>query len=265
MPDERAATRLPVLFLGHGTPLNAVRDNAFTRGWSALGRQLPRPQSILAISAHWYTMGTGVTAMDRPRTIYDFGYRNLGHLKYPAPGDPALAERVAQLLAPRPVVRDQSWGLDHGSWSVLLFLFPKADIPVVQLSIDGSEPPSTLFDLAKRLSPLREEGVLIMATGNVVHNLEHYIRSGDGAPYPWAERFDALVRDKLNARDWEALADYESLGDDAALAVPTPDHYLPLVYAMGASDPAEPVSFRNEAIEGGSMSMRTVVFGGGVR
>jgi 4,5-DOPA dioxygenase extradiol len=224
-----------------------------------LGKEIPRPHAILVVSAHWYTIGTAVTAIERPETLYDFGYRNLDHIKYPAPGNPVLAERVAELLAPCPVVRDHTWGLDHGAWSVLLRLYPKADVPVVQLSIDGSQRPMVHFDLGRRLAPLRDEGVLIMGTGNIVHNLERYIRNGH--PYPWAQRFDGFVRDRLDARDWLALVDYELLGEDAALSVPTPDHYLPLVYAIGAADPTEPVAFCNEAIEGGSMSMRTVIFG----
>lgn len=255
--------RHPVVFVGHGTPLNAIDDNAYTRGWKALGANLTRPGAILCISAHWYTRGTAVTAMERPRTIYDFGYRNLQHLVYPAPGDPALAEEVASLLAPIAVARDQSWGLDHGTWSVLLKAFPRADIPVVQLSMDGTKPSPFHCDIGRRLAPLRDRDVLILATGNIVHNLERYIRvpGATAPPFPWAERFDHLVRDKLVARDWEALVDYESLGADAAQSVPTPDHYLPLVYALGAADPEEPVSFPIEGIAGGSMSMRSVLFG----
>jgi 4,5-DOPA dioxygenase extradiol len=261
MPWERASPRLPVVFIGHGTPLNAIADNEFTRTWATLGAKIRRPRAILAISAHWYTVGTGVTAMEAPETIYDFGYRNLRHLRYPAPGLPALAERVAELLAPCPVVHDKSWGLDHGSWSVLLKAYPAADIPVVQLSIDGTQRPRVHYELGKRLAPLRDEDVLILATGNIVHNLDLTIREGTAAPYPWAERFDCTVRDRLIERDWESLVDYDSLGPDAALSVPTPDHYLPFVYALGAADPDEPVWFPIEGIDRGSMSMRCVVFG----
>jgi 4,5-DOPA dioxygenase extradiol len=254
--------KFPVVFVGHGTPLNAIDDNVYTRGWAALARMVPRPRAILCVSAHWYTRGTGVTAMAKPRTVYDFGYRNLQHLIYPAPGDPALAEEVANLLSPIEVARDQSWGFDHGTWSVLLKAYPAADIPVVQLSMDGTKPPQFHYEVGHRLAPLRERNVLIFATGNIVHNLEHMIRAPGGAPpFPWAERFDHLVRDKLVERDWDALVDYEMLGMDAAQAVPTPDHYLPLVYAMGAADPREPVSFPIEGIAGGSMSMRSVLFG----
>lgn len=256
-----ANSRRPVVFLGHGTPLNAIADNVFTRGWTELGSRLGRPKHILAISAHWFTRGTGVTAMARPETIYDFGYTNLRHLKYPAPGDPDLAARVAALLRPTTVVEDQSWGLDHGTWSVLLKLFPAADIPVVQLSIDGTQPPAFHFELGRRLRPLRDEDVLILGTGNIVHNLERAIRTPDAPPYPWAVAFDALVRQKLESRAWQSLVDYGSLGVEASLSIPTPDHYLPLVYAMGAADPQEPVGFPVEGIDMGSMSMRSVVFG----
>jgi 4,5-DOPA dioxygenase extradiol len=252
----------PVAFIGHGTPLNALDDNAFTRGWAALAAKLARPRAILSISAHWYTRGTAVTAMERPRTIHDFGYNNLQHLSYPAPGDPILAEEVANLLAPIEVVRDHSWGLDHGTWTVLLKAYPEADIPVVQLSIDGTKPPQFHRELGRRLAPLRDKDILILATGNIVHNLEHFIRSPGGAPpFAWAERFDRLVRDKLTEREWDAVVDYESLGADATKAVPTPDHYLPLVYALGAANPEEPISFPIEGIAGGSMSMRSIFFG----
>jgi 4,5-DOPA dioxygenase extradiol len=261
MAWKRSGAPLPVVFIGHGTPLNSVADNAFTTAWATLGATLPRPKAILAISAHWYTYGTGVTATETPETIRDSGYFHLSHLRYPAPGLPALAERVAELLAPCPVVRDMNWGIDHGSWSVLLKAYPSADIPVVQLSIDGTQRPQVHFELGNRLAPLRDEGVLILATGNIVHNL-NLIANGDAAdPYPWARRFDLTVRDLLLERAWGSLVDYEALGPDAALSVPTPDHYLPLVYALGAADPAENISFPVEGIDCGSISMRSVVFG----
>jgi len=196
----------PIAFIGHGTPLNALDDNAYTRGWAALAAKLARPRAILSISAHWYTRGTAVTAMERPRTIYDFGYKNLQHLTYPAPGDPILAEEVANLLAPIEVVRDHSWGLDHGTWTVLLKAYPEADIPVVQLSIDGTKSPQFHRELGRRLAPLRDKNILILATGNIVHNLEYFIRSPGGAPpFAWAERFDRLVRDKLTEREWDDM------------------------------------------------------------
>ncbi len=254
--------RLPVLFVGHGTPLNAIADNQFTRAWAMLGARIPRPRAILVISAHWYTYGTGVTAMEQPETIYDFGGgSDLRRLRYPAPGLPDLAERVAELLAPCPVVRDQNWGFDHGCWSVLLKAYPAADIPVVQLSIDGTQRPQVHYELGRRLAPLREEGVLIFTSGNIVHNLGLVIPDDRASPYPWAERFDLAVRDRLTRRDWNALVDYGSLGPDAALCVPTPEHYLPLVYALGAANPDESISFPVEGVHLGSVSMRCVVFG----
>lgn len=252
-------SQLPVLFIGHGTPLNAISDNRFTQGWAAIGNAI-RPRQILSISGHWFTRGTRVTAMEHPRTIYDFGYRNLGHLSYPAPGSPALAHRIGDLLRPTPVTSDFDWGLDHGTWSVLLKAYPNADIPVVQLSIDGLQPPQFHFELGRRLVPLRHEGVLIVATGNIVHNLDFSIRSGPEIPYPWAERFDAAVRDKLLTRDWQSLIDYDRLSPDWELAVPTPDHYLPLLYAIGASDPSDAISFPLEGVARGSMSMRSIIF-----
>lgn len=252
--------RLPVLFIGHGTPLNAISDNTYTQAWARLGQTI-HPRAILSISAHWYTRGTRVTAMQSPPTLYDFGYRNLRHLTYPAPGSPSLARRIANQLAPKPVIADQDWGLDHGTWSVLLKAYPAADIPVVQLSIDRLGSPRLHFELGRRLKGLRDKGVLIMATGNIVHNLDFIIRSGPARPYPWAERFDAIVRDKLVARAWNDLIDYQNLGDNTEYAVPTPDHYVPLLYALGAANVSEPLMFPVEGIDHGSMSMRCVQFG----
>jgi 4,5-DOPA dioxygenase extradiol len=256
-----AASRMPVLFVGHGTPLNALADNDFTRAWGCIG-DLVRPSAILSISGHWYTRGLGVTAMKNPRTIYDFGYQNLRHLTYPAPGSPALAERIATLLAPRMVIRDQSWGLDHGTWSVLLKMYPDANIPVVQLSIDASVSMKEHFERGRALRSLRDEGVLIIATGNITHNLELSIRSGPEPAFPWAERFDGRVRDVLESRDWERLLSYKTLDEEADLSIPTEDHYLPLIYAIGAADKDEPLHFPIEGISRGTMSMRSVFFGG---
>jgi 4,5-DOPA dioxygenase extradiol len=262
MLEKIVGQRLPVLFIGHGTPLNAIADNTFTRGWAMLGARVPRPRAIVVISAHWYTYGTGVTAMERPETIYDFGGgSDLRRVRYPAPGFPDLAEHIAELLAPCPVVRDQSWGFDHGCWSVLVKAYPAADIPVVQVSIDGTQRPQVHYELGRRLSPLRDEGILIFTSGNIVHNLNLVILDDAATPYPWAERFDLAVRDRLMNRNWESLVDYQSLGPDAGLSVPTPEHYLPLVYALGAADPDENVAFPVEGIHLGSVSMRSVVFG----
>ncbi|HEY1873642.1 MAG TPA: 4,5-DOPA dioxygenase extradiol [Steroidobacteraceae bacterium] len=262
MPEPRS--RLPALFLGHGSPLNALQTNAWTRGWAALGHTLERPRAVLAISAHWYIEGTAVTAMESPRTIHDFGGfpPELFAMRYPAPGDPALAARVQRLLAPLPVAADHEWGLDHGSWSVLCHLFPQADVPAIQLSIDATRPPSFHYGLGARLRPLREEGILLLGSGDVVHNLQTYRRGRQRQePYDWAVRFEARVREGLTSGAHAPLIDYAALGRDALLAVPTPEHYLPLLYVLGASVPGEAVSFPVEGIDGGSVSMLAVQFG----
>jgi len=257
-------TPLPVLFLGHGSPMNALQTNDWTRAWARLGTTLPHPRAVLAISAHWYVADTAVTAMASPRTIHDFGGfpRELFAVRYPAPGEPALAERVQRLLAPLRVRADHSWGLDHGSWSVLRHVFPHADVPVVQLSIDETQPPAFHHDLGARLRPLREEGILLIGSGDVVHNLHTYAWGRHAQqPYEWALRFEAEVRARLLAGDHAPLIDYSSLGNDALLSVPTPEHYLPLLYVLGASVPGEPVSFPVEGMDGGSVSMLAVQLG----
>jgi 4,5-DOPA dioxygenase extradiol len=258
------ATRFPAVFFGHGNPMNALADNAYTRGWSALAAALPRPRAILSVSAHWYLPGTHVTAMRQPRTIHDFGGfpRELYEVQYPAPGSPDLATRVQQLLAPLDVVRDERWGLDHGTWSVLVHAYPNADIPVVQLGIDETQPASYHYELAKRLAPLRDEGVLIAGSGNIVHNLHAYAWGRHPAQqFDWAVRFETQARAFLDAGNHEPLVDYERLGNDALLSVPTPDHYLPLLYVIGTRQPGEAVSYPVEGGDGGSISMLSVRIG----
>jgi 4,5-DOPA dioxygenase extradiol len=259
------SARLPAVFLGHGNPMNALRENSWTRAWAALGAGLaPRPRGVLAVSAHWYVAGSAVTAMPEPRTIHDFGGfpRELFAVRYPAAGDPALAARVQQLLAPLPVRADFSWGLDHGTWAVLRHVFPQADVPVVQLSIDETRPAAFHHELGLRLRALRDEGVLLLGSGDVVHNLETYAWGGHPAqPYDWALRFETTVRSRLAAGEHRLLIDYTELGSDALLSVPTPEHYLPLLYVMGASFPGERVSFPAEGVDGGSVSMLAVRFG----
>ena len=258
------AAPLPVVFLGHGNPMNALAANAWTRAWAALGAALPRPRAVLAISAHWYVPATAVTVSPKPRTIHDFGGfpRALYEVRYPAAGDAALAARVQQLLAPLPVLADHAWGLDHGTWSVLRHVYPEADVPVVQLSIDERQPASFHYQLGERLQPLRDEGILLLGSGDVVHNLHTYAWGRHPQePYDWALRFEARVRERLGAADHAALIDYTSLGADARLAVPTPEHYLPLLYVLGASVAGEPVSFPVEGMDGGSVSMLAVQFG----
>jgi 4,5-DOPA dioxygenase extradiol len=253
--------RMPAIFFGHGSPMNAL-GGPWTEAWAALGRRLPRPKAVLCISAHWYVDGIAVTAMERPRTIHDFyGFpRELYHVDYPAPGDPWLAARTADLLAPLAVRADRDWGLDHGTWSVLVHLFPDADVPVVQLSIDRTRPSHFHYELGRRLAPLRDEGVLLCGSGDVVHNLRLIDWSGGGA-LPWAAGFNDRVKSLLVARDDQALVDYAELGEDAALSIPTPEHYLPLLYALGARGEDEPVAFFNDAIDLGAISMLGVIFG----
>jgi 4,5-DOPA dioxygenase extradiol len=252
---------MPAIFFGHGNPMNAIQQNDYTRKWNQIGANLPRPKAILCISAHWYIPGAAVTVSTAPRTIHDFGGfpKSLYEVQYPAPGDPELAERVQNLLAPLPVLLDQSWGLDHGTWSVLRHVYPQADIPIVQLSIDETQPSTFHFEIGKRLADLREEGVLIVGSGNLVHNLHTYAWGRHmPEPYDWARRFEDRAREILRSGQHEPLVDYEKLGREAMLSVPTPDHYLPLLYVLGARTPSDYVEFPVEGVDGGSISMLAV-------
>ncbi len=259
------ANSLPALFFGHGNPLNAIEENAYTRAWTAIGKRLAKPKAILASSAHWYLPATLVTAMEKPRTIHDFGGfpRPLYEVEYPAPGDPELAARVQELVSPVAAVqRDQSWGLDHGTWSVLCRLFPDADIPVVQLSIDETQEPAFHYEVGKCLTTLRDEGILVIGSGNLVHNLHTYAWGRHPVePFDWALRFEEQARDLLAADDIEPLIDYESLGRDARLSVPTPDHYLPLLYVLGLRRTGDRVAFPVEGVDGWSISMLSIEIG----
>jgi 4,5-DOPA dioxygenase extradiol len=255
---------MPALFVGHGNPMNALSDNEWTRAWAALGARLPRPRAVLAISAHWYLPGTRVTASASPRTIHDFGGfpRELFAVRYPAPGDAALAGRVQQLLEPLTVGADETWGLDHGTWSVLCHMYPRADVPVVQLSIDETEAAAFHLKIGTRLRALRAEGILVLGSGDIVHNLHTYSWGvHPREPYDWGLRFEADVRRRLQTADTGALVDYMASGADAQLSVPTPEHYLPLLYVLGASFPGEAVSFPVTGMDGGSVSMLAVQFG----
>src|SRR5689334_190609 len=257
-------TTMPAIFFGHGNPMNALLKNDWTDAWARIGRTIETPRAILCVSAHWYLPNTLVTAMAAPRTIHDFGGfpRELYEIKYPASGDPEVARRVQRLLAPLPVGLDNRWGLDHGTWSVLCHVFPEADIPVVQLSIDETQPAKFHYETAKRLAPLRDEGVFIMGSGNLVHNLHAYAwgRQQVG-PLDWAVRFEARARELLLAGDHDPLVAYETLGRDAILSVPTPDHYLPLLYVISQQREGEQVSFPVEGVDGGTVSMLTVQIG----
>ena len=256
-------TTMPAIFFGHGNPMNALQKNDWTEAWAATGNAIETPRAILCVSAHWYLPATLVTAMATPRTIHDFGGfpRELYQIEYPAPGDPELARRVRELLAPIDVGLDQSWGLDHGTWSVLCHVFPNAGVPIVQLSIDKTQPAAFHFELGKRLAPLRDEGVLIAGSGNLVHNLHTYAWGKHmPEPYDWAVRFEATARELMQRGDFAPLINYETLGRDALLSIPTPDHYLPLLYVLGASRESDTISFPVEGVDGGSISMLTISF-----
>jgi 4,5-DOPA dioxygenase extradiol len=255
--------RMPAIFFGHGNPMNAIENNKYTQAWRAIGERMPRPKGVVAISAHWYLPGTLVTAMDHPRTIHDFGGfpRPLYEVRYPAPGDRDLAMRIQDLLAPAVVEPDEQWGLDHGTWSVLCHVFPNADVPVVQLSIDEKQPAEFHYEIGKSLAELRDEEILIMGSGNLIHNLHAYAWGRHPVePFDWAVRFEKQARALLLDHQHEPLVQYETLGRDAMLSAPTPDHYLPLLYVMGASTPDDVVTFPVEGIDGGSVSMLTVKF-----
>jgi len=256
-------TRMPAVFLGHGSPMNAIEHTVYSETWKQLGATLPKPKAVLMVSAHWYTRGTAVTAMQKPRTIHDFGGfpQALFDVQYPAPGSPALAARVTGLLAPAQVEADQEWGLDHGTWGVLVHVYPDADVPVVQLSIDGTRPPQYHYELAKKLAPLRDEGILIAASGNVVHNLRTMRRNGQSAPYDWATGFENAVREHAQRGEHQALIDYEGFGEAARLSVPTPEHYLPLLYVLAQQQKGDKVSFPTAGIDLGSISMLSVAIG----
>jgi 4,5-DOPA dioxygenase extradiol len=256
--------RMPAVFFGHGNPMNALSENRYSEGWRRLGEAVPRPVAILSVSAHWYIDETAVTAMEKPKTIHDFGGfpQELYEVLYPAPGNPALANAVRNILSPIPVRPDQRWGLDHGTWAVLCHVFPRADIPVIQLSIDATQPAAFHYEIGKRLAPLRDKGVFIIGSGNLVHNLHAYAWGGHASePYDWAIRFEKQVRTLLLSSDHASLIACEDLGPDAMLSVPTPDHYLPLLYIIALQREGERISFPVEGIDGGSVSMLAVQIG----
>jgi 4,5-DOPA dioxygenase extradiol len=256
---------MPAVFFGHGSPMVAIQANDVSRSWADIAAGFPRPRAILSISAHWETPVTAVTAMARPRTIHDFGAsfpRALFEKQYPAPGDPALARRVAELLAPRPVALDErQWGFDHGTWSVLVHAYPDADIPVVQLGLDVTLDPAQRFDIGRRLSPLRDEGVLIMGTGNMVHNLSAMDWGNAAcAPYDWAARFNGEMRRAILDAEPERAIGFQGLGEDARRAAPTPEHFWPMLYVLGARRPSDAVRLFNDRVEHGSLGMTSFVF-----
>jgi 4,5-DOPA dioxygenase extradiol len=252
---------MPVLFIGHGSPMNAIEDNKFNHAWEEAARQIPKPKAILCISAHWETQGTQVTAMEAPRTIHDFyGFpRPLFENQYPAPGSPELANRIMELVSEPRVMPDQSWGLDHGTWSVLCRMYPQADVPVVQLSLDRESKNARHYQLGRELQPLRQEGVLIIGSGNIVHNLRMMV--WEDTAFDWAVEYDEKVKQWILDGDHESIIHYEKYGKPAMLAVNSAEHYLPLLYILGLKDKDEPISFFADKLWGGSLSMRCVRFG----
>lgn len=260
--DDLSATQtMPLLFVGHGNPMNAISDNSITQKWSEMGENIEQPKAILCISAHWETSGTFVTAMEAPRTIHDFyGFpKELFDVQYPAPGTPEFAQELQSEVTSTVVHSDHDWGLDHGTWSVLVKMFPKADIPVFQMSIDYTKPPQYHYDLAKEISRLRDKGVLIIGSGNIVHNLRMAKFEENPVPYDWAIEFDEKVKSLIDAGAHPDLINYKDLGTAAQLSVPTPEHYLPLLYILGLQKEQECASFFNEEMAFGSGSMRSVL------
>jgi len=256
---------LPAIFFGHGSPMNALQDNRYTQAWRQVGERIPKPRAILAVSAHWSAPVTAVTVAPVPRTIHDFGGfpPELYQVQYPARGDPGLAEQVRELLAPLPVTVDDSWGLDHGTWSVLRHVYPEADVPVVQLSINDTLTGAAHFEIGRKLARLRSDGVLIMGSGNLVHNLQKYSWGRHSQePYDWALRFETTARDLMLARNYLPLIDYKGLGLDAMLSIPTAEHFLPLLYVLGTTRQDDALLFPVAGVEGGSISMLSVQIGG---
>ena len=261
---EEQEQLMPVLFIGHGSPMNGIEDNEFSQRWKKMAEKIPTPEAVIVVSAHWFTSGTQITAMDFPETIHDFGGfpEQLFNVQYPAPGDPKLAKETASLIQTSNVTLAHDWGLDHGSWTIIRHMYPKANIPVLQLSIDYTKPPQYHYDLAKELSVLRKKGVLIIGSGNMVHNLR--MISWDminGGGYDWALKMNDKFKDLITGSDHKALINYETLGAEARLAIPTPEHYLPLLYSLGLQTSRDDISFFNDKAVGGSLTMTSVKIG----
>jgi len=258
--------KLPVLFVGHGSPMNAIETNSFTESWTKLGEEIPRPSAILSISAHWETQGTQVTVAQKPQTIHDFGGfpKALFDVQYPAEGSPELAYEIKNEVEHENILLSEKWGLDHGTWSILNHLYPKADIPVIQLSLDYYKSPREHFELAKELASLRRKGVLIMGSGNIVHNLRMIAWDKMHVPeygYDWAIEVNEKVKSLMLSGNFDALVDYKSLGEEMKMAVPSPDHFLPLLYILALKEDDEPMEFFNDRLVMGSLSMLSVKLG----
>lgn len=259
-------SKMPVLFLGHGSPMNAIEENEFVSGFRQVSQELTKPKAILCISAHWETRGTYVTAMEHPKTIHDFGGfpRALFEVQYPAPGSPALAKETAELVTSTTIGLDDKWGLDHGAWSVIKHLYPEADVPVIQLSLDHFQTPEYHYNLAKELAALRERGVLIVGSGNMVHNLRMvaWDKLGeDGYGYDWALEAREKMNSYILSEDHKQLINFRAQGQAFDLAIPTPEHYLPLLYTLALKDEQEPISLFNDKALGGSLTMTSVKIG----
>lgn len=257
---------MPVLFVGHGSPMNGIEDTEFSRRWTQMAKEIPLPKAVLVVSAHWFTPGTKITAMDFPETIHDFGGfpQALFDVQYPAPGNPALAKETASLVRSAHVELDHDWGLDHGTWTIVRHMYPEARIPVLQLSIDYSKGPQYHYELSKELYALRKKGVLIVGSGNMVHNLGlvAWNRLNDaGYAFDWALKMNDMFKTLIQDGDHKALMNYSSLGKEALLAIPTPEHYLPLMYTLGLKGSQDPVTFFNDRVVGGSLTMTSVKFG----
>ena len=258
---------MPVLFIGHGSPMNGIEDNEFSNRWKNMAKEIPTPAAVLVVSAHWFSKGTRITAMDFPETIHDFGGfpQALFDVQYPAPGNPALAKETASLLHSAHVELDHDWGLDHGTWTVVRHMYPDAKIPVLQLSIDYTKGPQYHYDLAKELYGLRKKGVLIIGSGNMVHNLRMVSWDQMNTPgfgFDWALKMNDTFKHLITDGDYKPLINYESLGAEARLAIPTPEHYLPLLYSLGLKGSNDKVSFFNDKAVAGSLTMTSVKIGG---
>jgi 4,5-DOPA dioxygenase extradiol len=263
---EEQGPLMPVLFVGHGSPMNGIEDNEFSRRWTNMAKEIPKPVAVLVISAHWFTKGTKITAMDFPETIHDFGGfpQALFDVQYPAPGNPALAKETVSLLHSAHVELDHDWGLDHGTWTVVRRMYPDANIPVLQLSIDYTKGPQYHYDLAKELYALRRKGVLIIGSGNMVHNLRMVAWDKMNVPnygYDWAISLNDKFKNLISDGDFKPLINYSSLGKDALMAIPTPEHYLPLLYNLGLKGSNDRVSFFNDRAVAGSLTMTSVKIG----
>lgn len=254
-------SKMPVLFVGHGSPMNAIEDNTYTRGWKEMAKKIPKPKAILSISAHWYTKGTRIMNEENPKTIYDmYGFpKKLYEITYNTPGNPKLAEDAKKLITKESTF-DNSWGIDHGTWSVLVHMYPERDIPVFQISIDTAAPPEVHYQIGQELKPLRDEGVLLFGTGNIVHNLRLVDWGKADKGFDWAYEFDDFIKENIQNGNHEEIMNYQRLGETAKLAVPIPDHFNPILYILGASDKEDKVSVYNNSCMMGSLSMTSYLF-----